>query len=192
MGEGTEKAKDNITEGTDETTIFGIFHRKAIPDGATPVDNFDLSKYLGVWYEIARLNFYWENHDMTNVTAEYTLGDEEGVVGVKNTGFDEKKNEWSSYEGTATFRGDNTLAALAVSFFGPIKAGYNVLSVDGSEDGKYKYALVAGRSTDYLWFLSREKEMPEEIKAKYLKMAEEIGFTTDDLNWVDQTKTRVG
>ena len=73
---------------------------------------------------------------------------------------------------------------LKVSFFGPFYSGYNVLAIDD----EYKYALIAGESTKYLWILSREVNIPEEIKDKYLKIAKEIGYNTDDLVWVEHDK----
>ena len=73
---------------------------------------------------------------------------------------------------------------LKVSFFGPFYGGYNVIAIDS----EYKYALIAGSSLKYLWFLSREVSMPDEIKNKYLKMAKEIGYTTADLIWVEHNK----
>ncbi|MCB0515909.1 MAG: lipocalin family protein [Chitinophagales bacterium] len=174
-----------MKKNQDESTIFGIFHRAAIPEGATAVHDFVLEKYLGKWYEIARLDYYWENKNLTNVFAEYSLR-EDGMVAVKNSGFDEKKEKWEESEGKAKFRGDNTLAAFDVSFFGPIYGGYNVVSVDDD----YQYALVFGRNLDYIWLLSRTTEMPEHIKEKYLKIAQNIGYETDKLTWVSQDKNQ--
>lgn len=167
----------------DTTTVFGIFNQMAIPEGATPVSDFDITKYVGRWYEVARMDFFWEQHNMTNVFAEYTPN-EHGTIDVKNTGYSERRQKWSSYEGEARFRSDNTVAALEVSFFGPAWSGYNVISVD--ED--YKYALVFGRNTDYLWFLSRDRGMPQKIKDKYEKIAKDAGFDTTKIHWPDQTK----
>ncbi len=166
-----------------ETTVFGIFHRKAMPEGATLVKDFDLQKYFGRWYEIGRMDFFWEKKTLTNVYAEYSAN-EEGTVDVKNTGYDEKRDKWSSYEGEARFRDDNTVAALEVTFFGGAWAGYNVVSVD--ED--YKYALVFGRNLDYMWLLSRERDMPKEMKNKYLKMAMDVGYDVSKINWTPQDK----
>jgi apolipoprotein D and lipocalin family protein len=53
-------------------------------------------------------------------------------------------------------------------------------------DDDYKYALVAGNNLKYLWLLSREKTIPETIKNRFLKKAEEIGYKTSDLIWVEQ------
>ncbi|WP_238554957.1 lipocalin family protein [Chryseobacterium sp. P1-3] len=42
-----------------------------IPRGAVAVKNFDIKKYLGKWYEIARFDYRFEKN-MDNVTAEYS------------------------------------------------------------------------------------------------------------------------
>ena len=75
---------------------------------------------------------------------------------------------------------------LKVSFFGPFYAGYNVIALD--ED--YKYALVSGDRFKYLWILSRETTIPDEIKSKYLKIAENLGYKTSDLIWVEHDKRK--
>lgn len=73
---------------------------------------------------------------------------------------------------------------LKVSFFGPFYSGYNVIAIDEN----YKYALVAGKSTKYLWILSRETTIPENIKKDYLRIAENIGYNIKDLIWVKHDK----
>jgi len=55
-------------------------------------------------------------------------------------------------------------------------------------DENYQYALIAGKNLDYLWILSRTKELPEEIKTEYLKIAEEIGYDTSRLIWIKHDK----
>ncbi len=155
----------------------------SIPKNATPVQNFDINKYLGDWYEIARFDFRFEK-DMDNVMAQYSLNEKNNVA-VLNSGYNYKKGEWVSAEGVAKFRGDKNSAALKVSFFGPFYSGYNVIALDAD----YKYALVAGKSLDYLWILSREKSIPEKIKTEYLKVAQEVGYDTSKLIWVEHNKT---
>lgn len=75
---------------------------------------------------------------------------------------------------------------LKVSFFGPFYSGYNVIALDD----EYRYALVAGESLKYMWILSRETTIPDEIKTKYLKLAEEIGYNTSELIWVEHNNSR--
>lgn len=154
----------------------------SIPKNASPVKEFDINRYLGNWYEIARFDFRFEK-DMNNVMAQYSLNENNNVT-VLNSGYNYKKEEWVSAKGVAKFRGDKNVAALTVSFFGPFYSGYNVIALDDN----YQYALVAGKSLDYLWILSREKSIPENIKTKYLKIAQDIGYDTSKLIWVEHNK----
>lgn len=153
-----------------------------IPKKAVAVKPFDAKKYLGKWYEIARLDYKWEKH-LDNVTATYSLKPN-GDIRVDNKGYNIKKNRWEESAGKAKPAGDPNEGALKVSFFGPFYAGYNVIAIDQD----YQYALVAGDNLDYLWLLSREKTIPEAVKADYLKQAEAVGYTIDNLVWVKHDK----
>ncbi len=154
----------------------------SIPPKATPVSNFDVNRYLGTWYEIARFDFRFEK-DLDNTMAQYSLN-KKGNVSVLNSGHNFKTDEWKSADGVAKFRNSKEVAALKVSFFGPFYSGYNVIALDEN----YKYALIAGKDLDYLWILSREKTIPESIKQEYLKIAEEVGYDISRLIWVKHDK----
>ena len=154
-----------------------------IPKKAVAVTNFDKAKYLGKWYEIARLDYKWERN-LDNVTAEYSLNDN-GTIRVDNKGYDVKKDRWEQSIGKAKFVKKDNVGMLKVSFFGPFYSGYNVVAVDSD----YKYALVAGESLKYMWILSRETTMPESIKADFLIKAQEIGYNISDLVWVNHDKS---
>ncbi len=149
-----------------------------IPQGATAVKPFDVKRYAGKWYEIARLDFKYEK-GLNNTTAQYTLNDN-GTIEVVNRGYDTAKAKWDEAKGKAKFVDSPEEAKLKVSFFGPFYSGYNVIALDP----EYKYALIAGESLKYLWLLSRERTMPENIKQEYLEKARSIGYNTDDLVWV--------
>ncbi|AZB07365.1 hypothetical protein EG344_00190 [Chryseobacterium sp. G0162] len=153
----------------------------SMPEKVQPVRQFDVNRYLGRWYEIARFDYYFEK-DLDNAMAQYSLNSD-GSVDVTNSGYNFKKNKWVSVNGTAKFRGDKDTAALKVSFFGPFYAGYNVVALED-----YKYALVAGKNLDYLWILSREKTIPENVKQNFISKAQEIGYDTSKLIWVKQDK----
>lgn len=156
----------------------------SIPDGATAVSPFDINQYTGTWYEIARMDLKFERN-LNNTTATYTLK-ENGTVEVKNRGYNYVKKEWTEAIGKAKFVDDNNKGRLKVSFFGPFYAGYNVIALDDN----YKYALVAGGDIDYMWILSRETSIPEDVKADYLAKAKALGFKTDELIWVEHDKTK--
>ncbi|MFK3662068.1 outer membrane lipoprotein Blc [Scandinavium sp. NPDC088450] len=148
------------------------------PKGVKPVDNFEADNYLGKWYEIARLDYYFER-GLDNVTADYALN-KDGTLRVVNRGYDPEKMKWKESEGKAVFVEAKNVAALKVSFFGPFYAGYNVIAIDPD----YKYALVSGQNRDYLWILSRTPDIPTSVKIKYLEIAKEYGFPINKLIWV--------
>ncbi len=165
-------------------SIFVLSACASIPKGAVAVKQFDKDKYLGKWYEIARLDFKFERN-LNNTTANYSVN-ENGTIKVDNQGYNVFKNEWVQAIGKAKFAGEPDVAMLKVSFFGPFYSGYNVLAIDT----EYKYALVAGKNLKYLWILSRETSVPDDIKAEYLKLAEQIGFNTAELIWVEHNKEK--
>lgn len=164
--------------------VGGIFACSSIPKGAVAVTPFDKQKYLGKWYEIARLDFKFEKN-LNNTTAEYSLNDD-GTIRVDNQGYNTKRGKWKKAVGKAKFVEDENVAKLKVSFFGPFYSGYNVLAIDDD----YRYALVAGKNLKYLWILSRTTEIPAGIRDNYLKIAEEIGYKTDDLLWVEHNQQK--
>ena len=142
------------------------------------VENFEVDKYIGKWYEIARFDSRFEK-DLNQTTAEYSLG-ENGKIIVVNKGYNFKKNKWESVQGKAKFAQTKNLGDLKVSFFGPFYAPYKILQLDNN----YQYALVTS-GKDYLWILSREKTIPDNIKNQYLNYAKLLGYTIQNLTWVD-------
>ncbi|WP_313368264.1 lipocalin family protein [Sphingobacterium mizutaii] len=155
----------------------------SIPKGAEAVKNFEMGRYLGTWYEIARFDFSFEK-DLDNVSAQYSLNDD-GSVKVLNSGYNYKKGKWKKAIGLAKFSDNMHIAELKVSFFGPFYSGYNVIALDEN----YRYALVAGKSLKYLWILSRTKDIPDGIKKSFLDSAQRIGYDTSKLIWVKHDRT---
>jgi apolipoprotein D and lipocalin family protein len=153
-----------------------------IPKGAIAVKPFDKGKYLGKWYEIARMDFRFERN-LNNTTANYSVNND-GSIKVDNQGFNYVKKEWKQAIGKAKFVREDNIAMLKVSFFGPFYSGYNVIALDS----EYKYALIAGKNLSYLWILSRTKTIPDDVKQNYLKIAEELGYKTSELLWIEHDK----
>ena len=147
-----------------------------MPENVTPVSGFELDRYLGRWYEIARLDHSFER-GLSNITANYSLR-EDGGVRVVNRGFSVEDQEWDKAEGKAYFVEEPGLAYLKVSFFGPFYGSYIVFELD-QED--YQYAFVSGPDTSYLWLLSRTPEVSEEVMEKFVSMSSERGFDTNAL-----------
>ncbi len=150
-----------------------------IPEGVKPVDNFMLEKYLGKWYEIARLDHSFEQ-GLTRVTANYSLR-EDGGLRVINRGYSSKENKWKEAEGKAYFVKGSDQGYLKVSFFGPFYGAYIVFELDHEN---YQYSLVSGPDKSYLWLLARGPEIREEIKDILIKKAKALGFDTAKLVYV--------
>lgn len=155
-----------------------------IPENVKPVDNFKLEKYLGKWYEIARLDHSFER-GLTRITADYSLRDDGGVR-VLNRGYSAKDNSWKEAEGKAYFVKGPDQGYLKVSFFGPFYGSYIVFGLDHEN---YQYSLVCGPDKSYLWILARNPIMKEDIKSTLLKKAAASGFDISKLIFVVHDKS---
>lgn len=151
-----------------------------IPDGLEPVTNFDLTRYLGTWYEIARFEHSFEK-GLINVKAEYIPRNDGGIT-VINMGYDPDKKKWKKATGKGYFVVSRDVGRLKVSFFGPFYGAYNILILDE----EYRYALVCGATRNYLWILSRTPAMDDAILADFIEKAGKMGFDTRKLILVEQ------
>jgi apolipoprotein D and lipocalin family protein len=152
------------------------------PEGVKPVSDFELDRYLGKWYEVARLDHRFER-GLSNVTAEYSLRDDGGVK-VVNRGYNSAKKEWQEAVGKAYLTAEPTTGSLKVSFFGPFYGGYNIIALDTKN---YRYSLVSGPSRSYLWVLSRTPQMEPGLLQQLVEIADDLGFDTGSLIYVDQS-----
>ena len=148
---------------------------------ATKVDNSTvkslvLVRYIGDWYELARIDHPFERN-MDYTKAHYKLL-ADGTIQVKNTGFKNGKFK----ETTASAKTTNTPGLLKVSFFRPFYTDYRVLMVDTH----YQYALVGAKNKNYLWILSRTPEIDEETWSILLTEADRRGYDINRLTWVKQ------
>jgi apolipoprotein D and lipocalin family protein len=151
-----------------------------LPDDIKPVQSFDANRYLGQWYEIARLDHSFEK-GLMGVSAEYQLG-EDGCLRVINRGKDEQSLKWKVAEGKACFVRTQQEGYLKVSFFGPFYGTYAIFGLDAVD---YQHAFVAGYSKDYLWLLSRTRQVSDTTKSQFLVAAKRLGFAVDELIWVN-------
>ena len=153
------------------------------PPGVEAVSPFDLQRYQGRWYELARLDHSFER-GMTDVSATYTP-QADGSVRVVNRGFAAASGQWREAVGKALFTGAPTAGSLKVSFFGPFYGGYHVVALDQQH---YRWAMVVGPDRDYLWILARDKQLPTGVRDRLLSQAKAQGIDTDRLIWVNQTR----
>jgi apolipoprotein D and lipocalin family protein len=153
-----------------------------IPENVKPVDHFNLEKYLGKWYEIARLDHPFER-GLTRVTAVYRLRDDGGIE-VINRGYSAAENKWKEATGKGYFVKGPDQGHLKVSFFGPFYGSYIVFDLDHD---RYQHALVCGPDKDYFWILARSPEMKPELLETLVSKAASLGFDTTKLIYPDFT-----
>ena len=152
---------------------YGPFDNSVISD-------FNLMKYLGTWYELARFDHGFER-GMENVTAEYILRDD-GKVDVINSGW--KDGKFKVAEGKAKQPDPkNDPAQLEVSFFLFFYSDYNIMMLDDD----YQVAFVGSDSPKYLWILSRKPVQSDAVLDLVIDEAESRGYDTSELIWVDQS-----
>lgn len=151
-----------------------------VPEGITPVAGFQVDRYLGRWYEVARLDHSFER-GLEQVTAEYSPR-EDGTIRVLNRGYNTNKQQWEEAEGRAKFVGSKDVGQLKVSFFGPFYGGYNIVELDPN----YQYVMIVGNDRDYLWILSRTPQLDAAVQQRLVEKAKSLGFATDKLIYVKQ------
>lgn len=150
-----------------------------MPENVKPIDNFKVEKYLGRWYEIARLDHSFEK-GLSRVTAQYSLRDDGGLK-VVNRGYLAKENKWKEAEGKAYFVKKPDQGYLKVSFFGPFYGSYIILELDHEN---YQYALVCGPDKSYLWLLARNPKIEKNTQDILIAKAKTLGFDVSKLIYV--------
>ncbi|MBL6734715.1 MAG: lipocalin family protein [Shewanellaceae bacterium] len=149
-----------------------------LPEGIEPVNAFNQQRYLGTWYEVARLDHGFER-GLSNVTAQYQVRDDGGIL-VTNRGYNVAEAAWQQATGYAESIGDPNQGHLKVSFFRPFYSSYVIFYLDP----QYQYAFISGFNRDYLWLLARRSTVPTAVKQKFLQRATALGFAVDELIWV--------
>jgi apolipoprotein D and lipocalin family protein len=151
------------------------------PENIVPVNNFDTTRYLGKWYEIARLDHSFER-GLSHVTADYSLR-QDGGLKVLNRGYKDADAKWKEAEGKAYFVDKKDVGYLKVSFFGPFYGSYIVFDLDQQD---YSYSMISGPDKSYLWLLSRTPTMDPALQQRLVEKARGLGFDTSKLIYVKQ------
>jgi apolipoprotein D and lipocalin family protein len=151
-----------------------------IPPGVEPIANFDAQRYMGQWYEVARLDHRFER-GLSEVTAYYELKPN-GKILVTNRGWNASKQKWQQAQGRAYQVGESGNGLLKVSFFGPFFGAYVIAELDTLS---YQYSLVTGPNHSYMWILARNPVLEDEVRTMLLARAKAMGFKVEDLIWVE-------
>ena len=142
----------------------------------TVVKEFDIERYLGTWYEIARYDHKFER-GLVGVTANYSFRDD-GKIKVLNSGFQKSLNgKRSEAIGKARIPNPDEPAKLKVSFFLFFYADYFVIELDEN----YQWAAIGSSSDNYLWILSRTPQMDERQYNELLNKLANRGYNASKL-----------
>jgi len=151
------------------------------PDNVAPVTGFDKDRYLGRWYEIARLDHSFER-GLSRVSADYSMRDDGGIR-VINRGYSADEAKWEKAEGKAYFVGDADVGHLKVSFFGPFYGSYVIFDLDDN----YQTSYVGSHSMGYLWLLARRPIISDDERNRFIEVARGKGYDVDSLIWLDHS-----
>lgn len=170
-----------IKAGISYLLILCLSSCTGLPENVTPIDDFEVKRYLGKWYKIARLDHSFER-GLIDVSAEYSLR-EDGGLNVINTGFSIEKQQWQQANGKAYFVDSDNKAHLKVSFFGPFYGSYVIFEL---EKENYQYAFISGPNLSYLWLLSRTPTVNQDVIDQFIEKSAQLGFATEQLIFLDQ------
>lgn len=140
------------------------------------VEKVDIVRYMGKWYEIARLPA-WFQKGCTGSTATYSLQPDSKVKVVNRCFKDRLNGEIKEAIGVAVVEDTTSNSKLKVSFFRPFWGEYWIIILDEN----YQYAVVGHPSRDYLWILNRESKMNIKIYEKLIAELESVGYETNKL-----------
>ena len=144
------------------------------------VISVDLNKYVGIWYEIAKLPNSFED-DLKCITTNYSLR-QDGNISVENKGFkDSHPRKLKVNYGKAWIPNPAYPGRLKVEFLWPFSTDYYILELDE----KYQYALIGATSRKYLWILCRNPQMDAIIYNHLISKAKTLGF---DISMLKKTK----
>ena len=159
--------------------FFGGCINTKLPSNLQNPQNFQIEKFTGLWYEIAKIKSPLEP-SLKNTTYEYFV-DKNGTINLmKNAKFTSNDKDFNQMHELKRVNLNNTALMKIESF--PKDRLHNIVKVDN----EYKYALIFGGDTGELYMLSRTKSMPEPIKAIYQNHAKNMGFDTSKIVWTEQ------
>lgn len=149
------------------------------------VKQVDLNKYVGLWYEVAKIPNSFQDHCAYGTTAEYKL-QKDGSIQVINKCYDEN-GEADIADGVANVVDKNTNAKLEVSFVSflgirPFWGDYWIIGLDEN----YQWAVVGTPGRKYGWILSRTPSLQEETMQKMFSILREQDYNPEDFEMSKQ------
>ena len=159
---------------------------KNLPQLVT-VKQVDLKKYVGLWYEIAKIPNSFQDQCAYGTTAEYSI-DEDGDLIVINSCYDDE-GEPDVAEGLAKVVDKKTNAKLEVSFVSflgirPFWGDYWIIGLDEN----YEWAVVGTPGRKYGWVLSRTQSLSDSTMENIFELLKSQHYNPDNFEMSKQKK----
>jgi apolipoprotein D and lipocalin family protein len=145
------------------------------------VKDVDLKRYLGKWYEIAKLPNSFQKNCYSSI-AEYSIIDDETIRVLNSCRKDSMDGEPDQISGKAYIVPNSNNAKLRVQFFWPFRGDYWIIELD---ENKYEWAVVGTPSRKYLWILSRSKTIDSAFYKDLIERIKSKGF---DITKIERTE----
>lgn len=157
---------------------------KDVPQLVT-VKQVDLKKYVGLWYEVAKIPNSFQDQCAYGTTAEYKI-QKDGSIQVINKCYD-KNGEQDIADGIANVVDQKTNAKLEVSFFSilgirPFWGDYWIIGLDEN----YEWAIVGTPTRKYGWILSRTPSLPDNTMEEIFSLLKSQHYNPADFEMSSQ------
>lgn len=143
------------------------------------VKNFDATRYMGVWHEIARLPQSFER-DLIQVTATYSIKD--GRLQIVNRG--QRNGRKVVATAVGDFAAGKDEGAFRISFFRPFYGDYRIIWLSPA----YDLSLVTSSDRGSLWILARTQSPDQNRIAMLIQQAQSWGFDVSKLEFPSSRK----
>ena len=164
-------------------TLYRLSQQTGLPLGVQPVTPFELRRYLGRWYEVARIDHAADRGLTDSVTHHSLLPN--GTLEIARRGFDPRQGRWRTATARARLAHPPDVAHLHVSFVWPARSSRAVFELDDDN----QHALVSGPTHEDLWLLARTPTLRASVRAQLLERARDAGFDVSRLTWVDHRRS---
>ncbi|CUI16721.1 outer membrane lipoprotein Blc [Candidatus Protochlamydia naegleriophila] len=153
------------------------------------VSHVDLNRYMGTWYEIARLDEPWDRGCYHNPIAIFTMKNDGTIHVLNQCETDNFFNSTQKAEGVAEVVDKQSNAKLKLIF--PRSEHYKGLPIGDywiiqlADD--YSYAAVSDPAQKHLWILSRTPSLPQDV---YQSILDKVVLMMPNLNVLNVLRTQ--
>lgn len=145
------------------------------------VNQVNLERYAGRWYEISRLPMWFERKCTGNITATYALREDQRIDVVNRCGTSEG---FISAKGIAEMPNPAHPGQLRVRFapdwlswFPVVWGDYWIMALDP----EYRWVMVGAPNRAYLWILSRTPALDKQTVNTLKLQASALGFQVGEM-----------